>query len=262
MFSRDYKRAIYNKNPISDVTCELRFPAILKIETETPSQYQELLRHRFSGYEKKLESDFPEQFVQNLPPDIIGKIASVKHVFESNSETEIIKLTSKSFSVTTYDYSTWANFKNVWFDPLRHFIDLYQPAYLSYISLVYRDLICRSELGLPADTPWSQLLNPAIAGELADDNVSETDLLSGWKRMVVRLPDRTGLLGIQHGLATLSESEEVLYAIESTFFTEGKQEVNNAETVLDTFNAKAGSFFRWCISEELHQAMGPENPRS
>src|SRR5579863_5852318 len=40
-------RIIYDKNPLEFVICQLRFPSILKIETELPSAFQEVIRETF-----------------------------------------------------------------------------------------------------------------------------------------------------------------------------------------------------------------------
>jgi hypothetical protein len=38
------ERIIYAKNPLESVICQLRFPAILKISSEPPVEFQETLR--------------------------------------------------------------------------------------------------------------------------------------------------------------------------------------------------------------------------
>lgn len=40
-------RVIYAKNPLFEVICQLRFPAILKIDSEIPAGFQEKLRASF-----------------------------------------------------------------------------------------------------------------------------------------------------------------------------------------------------------------------
>lgn len=38
------KRVFYVKNPLAEVICQLRFPAILRIGAESPHEFQERIR--------------------------------------------------------------------------------------------------------------------------------------------------------------------------------------------------------------------------
>ena len=40
-------RVIYHKNPLTDVICQLRFPPILKIDSEIPSLFQDTIREQY-----------------------------------------------------------------------------------------------------------------------------------------------------------------------------------------------------------------------
>ncbi len=84
MFETDYKRVIYAKAPITEVSCQLRFPAILKIENESPSAFQELIRDKFLCMKKEANSDLPEGLIEVLPADLVKSSETLSHVFDSS----------------------------------------------------------------------------------------------------------------------------------------------------------------------------------
>ena len=43
-------RIIFTKNPLTDVICQLRFPSILKIDTEVPAKFQDKIRDVFPNF--------------------------------------------------------------------------------------------------------------------------------------------------------------------------------------------------------------------
>ena len=60
MLFPDAKRTIYKNNVLEQVICQLRFPTILKIDTEVPSRFQEVIRHRFPIYKQTNEALIPD----------------------------------------------------------------------------------------------------------------------------------------------------------------------------------------------------------
>ena len=43
-------RCIYDKNPLAEVICQLRFPEILSIQTDIPAKFQDAIRKDFPKY--------------------------------------------------------------------------------------------------------------------------------------------------------------------------------------------------------------------
>ena len=68
------KRVIYKKTPLESVICQLRFPPILKIDSELPSEFQEKIRSVFPLFE---ESEANIQLPPGLPK-ILGNELSGK----------------------------------------------------------------------------------------------------------------------------------------------------------------------------------------
>lgn len=50
MLFSEYARYQYVRSPLVEVICQLRFPAILTINTKEPAEFQEAVRHDFPRY--------------------------------------------------------------------------------------------------------------------------------------------------------------------------------------------------------------------
>ena len=63
MLFSEYARYQYVRSPLVEVICQLRFPAILTINTKEPAEFQEAVRHDFPRYAARKEQ---------LPPKVTG----------------------------------------------------------------------------------------------------------------------------------------------------------------------------------------------
>ena len=248
------KRVIYSKNPLVEVICQVRFPAVLRIDSEVPADFQDRVRDRFPIYREEVEPlDLPKQF-----SDLIGArlpSSRVIRAFHSEDENWSLTLNRESMSVSTKKYETWEEFKTYLEPPLRALNEVYQPAFYSRVGLRYRDLINRVALGL-GDCKWPALLKSDIAGELvSQDLIGQINSTS--RQILISLTPGPGQVLLQHGLT--DEDSGQCYIIDCDFSTQ-KTGVEHAFERLDIFNRESGRLFRWCISDRLHNAMAPQEP--
>jgi uncharacterized protein (TIGR04255 family) len=161
-----------------------------------------------------------------------------------------------ALAVTTCRYTKWEDFRENLALALGALIGDYKPAFFTRVGLRYQNLIMRSDLGLDG-VPWSQLLEPSIAGELA---------LPNWEqhvqefRNIIRcnLPTGGAFL-LQHGYGNRSGSSEQGYIIDFDFYNDAKTEVNDGLTAANMLNRHSGSAFRACISKTLHDKLEPHH---
>jgi len=95
-----------------------------------------------------------------------------------------------------------------------------------------------------------------MAGVLAIEDVRDAIQVSV-QQLLIRLPDDSGMVRINHGLLTHKESGEHCYSIDNDFFIETRTEVNDGFEKLNLFKTVAATLFRWCITDRLHHAMRP-----
>ena len=255
------ERVIYRKNPLVQVICQLRFPAILRIDSDLPAEFQERIRGQYPIFREKPtgSGSIPQEIVQQLPPAIVNSMigeGNKAYEFATDDDLWIVSLTRDFLALTSNQYVRWEQFKEHLQKPLTGLIEIYMPAFFSRIGLRYQNVIHRSDLGL-GDATWAELLNPHIAGELAATDVGG---LGGTIQDVTRVTliqlGEYDQVRVQHGLVT-DDSGETSYLIDNDFFTNERTEVPGGIARLDHFNGENRKLFQWCITKRLHTAMEP-----
>ncbi len=248
-------RVIYQKNPLLNVTCQLRFPVILRVDSEHPAAFQEQIRSRYPIYREQslqpmLAIELPAAGTGNLP-SVAKRIAHYE--FISDDEVWRIGLTRDSLALTTSRYTRWEDFLDHLRLPLAALTEHYNPTFFTRVGLRYQDLIQRSKLGL-LDLPWRDLLKPHIAGVLAIPAFADA-VASSISQLGIQL--QGGKVTLNYGLAEAVQEKEECYLIDSDFYKEGRTELNDTISALAAFNKQSGRLFRSCIEERLHAAMEP-----
>ncbi|WP_428488289.1 TIGR04255 family protein [Rhodopila sp.] len=62
---------------------------------------------------------------------------------------------------------------------------------------------------------------------------------------------------LQHGIGKAQGSAHDGYVIDFDFAAERRMEIDDAESTLNQLHRGAGKAFRWCITNELHNALDP-----
>jgi uncharacterized protein (TIGR04255 family) len=250
-------RVIYEKNPLDLVICQIRFPPILRIETEIPARFQEVLRIDYPLLREQptliQPPGLPADFA-NLAASLIPGAGRKGYEFVSADENWRVTLFRSFVSLTCNKYSKWEHFKERLRPVLAAFVEQYQPTFYLRLGLRYRDVIVRSKLNLEKSN-WGSLLQPQVAGELASNIAPSVEDVS--RQVVLRQSKHEGKITVQHGTVRLQDTNEECYCFDIDLFTDRRTELDQAEQTLDDFNRQSGRLFRWCISDELHRAMGP-----
>jgi uncharacterized protein (TIGR04255 family) len=260
MLFPDSERVVYEKNPLTEVICQLRFPPILRIDAEPPVAFQERVRQQYPLYRDAVRQEItlgqlPKQIAQRLGEELGLRKTGMAHNFLSADSNWTVSLTREFLAVSTRSYKRWELFYEHLRLPLEALMEVYAPPFFTRLGLRYQNVIQRSVLGLP-DTPWSELLKPYILGELSFPDLAAATTTS-FRQTIFRLTEPGSQVRLLHGLAFFEDSGEQNYAIDSDFFTDQNTEPQSAANTLNPFNVQAGRLFRWCITNTLHEAMGP-----
>jgi uncharacterized protein (TIGR04255 family) len=249
-------RVFYEKAPLVEVICQVRFPPLLAIQASPPTDFQEAIRDAFplleegEGFPAGLE--LPAEMKRLLSAQSGG---AAGYQFFSEDKLEAVTLTRDSLAYSTKRYTLWEEFSKISSSLLNTLAQLYKPSFYNRIGLRYVDAICRGEIGL-SESKWSELFKPEILGEL-NIPLFESNLQSCGRQLSVRLPDDAGSVLLRHGLGNVPNKAEICYLVDFDFFRDQKTEVSDAENLLNHFHESAGRAFRWCITEKLHDALGP-----
>lgn len=256
MFFPDSPRVAYARNPLDQVICQLRYPAILRVASQPPVEFQEAIRSTFPLFTERKDSsvDVPPELLKALPPDFFGPQGDTVFDFKTEDEKLTVSLAKEFLALTSQRYTSWEQFRASLLTPFDALKRIYQPSFLVRIGLRYRNIIRRSLLQL-GDEPWRNLLADHFVGELKDEQVSQS--VKGSANELVLGDSEGRSVRLMHGLITHRPSEEQCYLIDADFFTEKRVGCDEINEVLGSFNADAGRLFRWCITERLHRALEP-----
>jgi uncharacterized protein (TIGR04255 family) len=259
----EVKRVIYKKNPLDKVICQLRFPPILKIDSDIPAEFQDRLRRDFPNFSEQTEIkiEVPEGIKMEVPLELVKKAiqsSGIKNYqFSSEDGQWQVNLTRTFIALSANKYERWEQFKDKLTNPLRALIDIYAPTYFSRIGLRYVDVIRRSILGLN-DLNWRELLQPYVLGILSAPIIGEN--VQGFdNKYNILLSDGESKVKIIMKYVEPSDGiGEKCYVIDSDFYNTNKTNFDEANGKLDYFNNRATRLIQWCITRRLHLAMEPE----
>lgn len=256
----DSPRVIYRTNPLVEVICQVRFARLLKIESELPVAFQEALRQHYPQLKEVKTPSFPDPIAS-----AIGFPANTTtSTFEFLDRDDIwkISLTSTFLAVSTKHYTRWEDFLK----RLRLALDVlgtvYEVCRFTRVGLRYRDLIRRSQVGM-RDQRWAEFIRSELLGELANPDL-ERAVTHASRQLVLSLDYENASVRFSHGIVDVEDDEanvEKCYLIDADFFTEQERERADAESCLARFNQESGRLFRWCITPNLHDALGAIEPQ-
>jgi uncharacterized protein (TIGR04255 family) len=261
-------RELYRRNPLAEVTAQLRFPPILRIEAESPAQFQEGIRDRYPLYRQvmaagQLPPNVPAP-VRNLIQGMGAAAGPLQHLFEAQDRRSSVMLSRESLILKTTEYTRWEAFR-AQLDRIRATLEqIYRPTAYSRLDLRYVDIIRRSILGL-GDVPWAELLNSAIGGELSAAEFGE-NIDSASRQLHCNLDGDNCFLTLKTGIALAEPAnrggiKEKCFLIDGDFHTHTDKpptEINNVTATFDVFNRASGNLFRWAIQPRLRDALEPQ----
>lgn len=251
-------RVIYGVPALEEVICQVKFPSILRIGSEAPADFQNIVRRQFPLFEEKdqvLPEGLPPQIAEIMSIDLKAKSKGKAYNFISEERDWTVSLTRDFLALSTTNYSRWEDFRAHLDEPLRALHETYEPSFYTRIGLRYRDVIIPSKFGLDG-VPWTELLKPFAAGALSEESVMDevNESESGFK---ISLGEGVGEVQVKHFLAKVRGTDEPCYVIDADYFTNIQTEINDAIEKLNVLNSFAGRLFRWFITDRLHNAMEP-----
>jgi uncharacterized protein (TIGR04255 family) len=253
---------IYSANPLVEVICQLRFPPILRIDSELPAAFQERVRGQYPNFRERTDSipelptAVPPQIAELLRSSFAARSRRVGYDFLSPDEVWTVGLTREFLSLSTMKYERWEAFREQLAVPFQALLDMYRPNFFTRVGLRYQDLIKRSRLGLE-DQSWASLLEPHITGLLGASDLN-AEISTTFAQTSMRFNDNLGQVTLRHGLVQAADSQETCYLFDADFFTDQRIEIEHIYEKLDYFNRQSARLFRWCIGNVLHEAMGPQ----
>ena len=261
MFER-VERVRYEKSPLLEAICQIRFPTILAISAGEPVEFQEMVRGAFPRYLVRQDQPAPKMTGIGTPnPTLQPQQPVVNYNFISADGQWRLNLTNHFIALTCQQYTGWEEFARRLDQPLAQFIRIYQPAFFERIGLRYMNAVSRETLGLEG-TPWRELIAPPYLGILSEEDVPEKSVsrcsldaemaLAGGCRL--KLHSGPGLVR----RAGKPEDKEVKWILDLDISMSGNVPVNQSAPALQMLHMHSTPVFRSAFTDLLYEAMGPE----
>ena len=257
-------RVVYERTPLAEVICQVRFPTMLRIDTEVPAAFQALVAREFPVFSETAEIRLLKPMgedISGIPPELFKEAMKSSpqknYSFKTVDQHWAVNLTRDFVALSTKKYSDWEDFKRRLVTPLQALASVYEPTSWVQVGLRYRDVFIRSRLGV-TDVPWESLIRPTVLGMLAEGELVEPSAVESKAELLV--PSTGGLtmlLGSRVGVH--NQLREQVFELDSDFIFKGMSEPRPEQVfdVLGRSHTEAWQFFRWAITDQLHQAMGP-----
>lgn len=252
------ERVKYNKSPLENVVCQLRFPPILAIDSEIPYKFQNAIREQFPIYEEKVEMQQEINIGMNgALMNSMPKMSSNKnHEFTSEDGLWKINLTRTFISISTTKYNTWEDMIKRLDIPLKALKDIYNPAFFSRVGLRYVDIFCRSNLNLEGIS-WSELIQPCFLGLLGSEVASNINDMNNVYE--ISCEDKASMIRIVTSLVRRMDNNEQCFMMDSDVYTTEKVTLGSIVDKLNYLHDRASRLVRYAITDKMHDGMEPEN---
>lgn len=263
MLFSNQPRCHYNRAPVHEVICQLRFPTILSINQTEPADFQEAIRAEFPQYARRQEVAAPRISGLGGPtPKVEQQPPVTNYNFLSADGQWKLNLTQGFIALSTLHYSGWETFARQLDKPLATFIKLYQPAYFERVGLRYVNIFSRVKLGLEG-VGWPELLSPAYTGPMGEDDVQEDHFLNCACDFTLKLDSscrvklRAAPGRIKSNTPGAVQDPELKFILDMDLSMGGNVPCTLSAGALETLHGHATRIFEGAITERLRQALDP-----
>jgi uncharacterized protein (TIGR04255 family) len=236
--------------PLNEVVCQVRFPPILRIVKEDPSEFQEVIRQHFPLL--NIEQGFSLRIPKPGSQAEAGAEALAKtYRFQTPDERTTISLAVDFFALSTQQYTHWSDFIKHLKLALKATRQVYKPAYASRIGLRYMNRFTLENTGLERFDQVLDIFQPDLVTLLRGSAWNDpVELLN---QLV--LTDNDAKLSIRTGFGT--EKDEHFFLLDLDYFEEGKLTIEDLEKRVQRYHSVIYDAFRWCVKEESLSIFNP-----
>ncbi len=242
-------RVKFTNPPLIEVVFQLRFPTILSIEQNIPTDFQQRIIGNFPYFSQKTEE------IKQILPDGTQKIISTNHNYEflSRDKGTKINLTYSFLAISTRRYTVWEAFSSVIDEIVLAFEATYNPPFYVRIGLRYIDVITKSKWGLE-QRKWSELLSANVLGVLANnEDASNYQVEAEYK-----CKDGITLTHNHFGLVHVEQQQELSFMIDCDYFRNGIINTTDWRGISNELHDNSENFINTIVSDVLYTAMGPQ----
>ncbi len=256
MHFEEFERVEYKHNILFEVLFQARFPEIMRISQEEPSEFQEIVRKE--GY-PELVSDIP-LLPSDIPKEIKKKVSTAKvfRFFSKEKDWEV-SLAQNFLALTCHgNYKNYENFREKLETVLQIFSNIYEPSYFPRIGLRHKNVA--NKVSLPHAKQGVETYIPKyIFPELNTPIAADIETL----RKISQFNDGEMKSNVVHVLSNVSGkfkktqfTNEKSYVIDIDCYSDNRKgEMNDILSRCDIFKKLCWNIYQWSITDVLRETL-------
>jgi len=231
-----------DRSPLSEVICQVKFPPILRIGKDSPTNFQESIRNRFPGLEIDQGVIQPLGINPVSENPVVGTLPKL-YRFKTYDSKSYVALTYDFFAFSTTNYSHWEDFVNNISFIEQAVLEEFKPPYISRLGLRFINRITRKNSGCKTLIELKGLLRDEFTCLISTDIWKEPiEMISH-----IVLPDNKAKLTLRYGYS--KEDGEPFFLLDFDYFEDCQLEFINLSKRINHYHNKIYQAFRWCFKE-------------
>ena len=236
--------------PLAEVICQVRFPPILRIARDEPSEFQERIRERFPLL------DIEQGVAVKFPAPASGGAPSAEappRVFRFGSEDSgtFVSLAVDFYALSTQHYTHWTDFAEK-LELVQTAVEaVYRPAHATRIGLRYINRFTPQGAQCATMREVLALFRPELTALLQTDAWSQPASLV----TQLNLPDDEAMLTLR--TAYSATEEEPFFLLDFDYYEEGRLGFDKLVERCDGYHRVIYNAFRWSLRESGLTRFGP-----
>lgn len=236
--------------PLAEVVCQVRFPPILRIGKEEPSDFQELVRTRFPQLEwqQGLEVKLPGPGNESEPA---ARVSARIYRFITQDEDSFISIAPDFYALTARQYRHWNTFAEDLELVARAVRELYEPSYATRIGLRYINRFTLANTDTSTKDELLGLLRTELTALLRGEVWENAESLVS---RVLFVDESGARLNLSAGYET--KEQESAFLLDFDHFEEGKLPLGGLVERCNRYHEMIYDAFRWCVREQALERFG------
>lgn len=242
------------RSPLAEVVCQIRFPSILSIPTNSPVTFQEKIRRRFPEFETEDSVVFQVNASSGSPlPTANQQTINRAYKFFSRQRGSSVTLAQDFFALSTTKYAVWEEFASDLLLVSEAVREIYEPSHATRIGLRYVNILEPEKLGLSSLQEVVKLLQPVLTSMFVASVWTEP------AEMVTQLVlnDDEGRLGFRMGKRVVDDRP--VWQLDFDYFEEDVNglPLENLIERCERYHTVIYDAFRWSIVDDRIDVFGP-----
>jgi len=229
--------------PLAEVICQVRFPPVLRIASEQPVAFQELIRGQFP--QLAVEQGVMVHMAPLGTEPLSAKSEPRIFRFKSPDGHTTVSLALNFYALSTTSYTHWADFLDLLQLVNQAACEVYDLPYAVRVGLRYINHLTLDNTGASSVTELWEVLRPELTALLRGDCWDEplemlNQILLAGEEENERLTLRSGFKG----------GGEPVFLLDFDYYAEGNISLGNLSALCQRYHSVIYNAFRWCIREE------------